>query len=65
MSTTLRPPLQMLRKDLPGATVARQRESAPAGGLPAAAGWMERLARWAERQPSHHRMGSIDAMRHF
>lgn len=23
-----------------------------------APGWLERLARWAERQPVHHRMGS-------
>jgi hypothetical protein len=25
---------------------------------PAAAGWLERLAGWAERQPQHHRLGS-------
>jgi hypothetical protein len=27
------------------------------------AGWMERLAAWAERQPNHHRLGSWTLMR--
>lgn len=32
-----------------------QRSALP---MPAAAGWLERLAGWAERQPQHHRLGS-------
>ena len=27
------------------------------------AGWMERLAAWAERRPNHHRLGSWMQMR--
>ena len=37
--------------------------SAPAKSQ-AAAGWVERLAIWAERQPMHHRMGSYMQLRY-
>jgi hypothetical protein len=65
MSTTLHTPLQMLRKGQQRTTAAVQRETAPVGALTSAVGLMERLAHWAERQPPHHRMGSLDAKRHF
>jgi hypothetical protein len=29
----------------------------------APAGWLERLALWAERQPMHHRLGSYTRLR--
>jgi hypothetical protein len=28
------------------------------GAAATAPGWLDRLARWAERQPPHHRLGS-------
>lgn len=31
-------------------------------GAQARAGWMDRLAAWAERQPVHHRVGSWERL---
>ncbi len=42
---------------------ARQQAAAPAAAPAAArAGWLERLALWAEAQPVHHRLGSWTVM---
>lgn len=34
-------------------------------GQRASAGWIDRLAAWAERQPQHHRMGSWTSCAHI
>lgn len=63
MSSTLRrnqAPLQLLQR-------FERRADARAvtghGSETIHAGWLERLAAWADRQPVHHRMGSLDALR--
>jgi hypothetical protein len=54
---TLRAALRLPRRAAPSAS------SAPAQSV-AAAGWVERLAVWAERQPMHHRMGGYMLLRY-
>jgi hypothetical protein len=48
-------------------TLRAPRQTVPATRAPMAvaglAGWMERLAAWAERQPVHHRLGSWEQLR--
>jgi hypothetical protein len=65
MAITLHPPLQLLRKAQPAVAPSPRRESAPRLEATLTAGWLQRLARWAERQPPQHRLGSLDAYRHF
>jgi hypothetical protein len=57
MLHTSPPCLQMLQKAPQAASRRRP--------VPVAAGWLQRLACWAERQPPQHRLGGLDAYRHF
>jgi hypothetical protein len=57
------PPLQLLQRPLGARAVARPAATAVVPPAPRTT-WLERLAGWAERQPGHHRMGSLDAHRH-
>lgn len=53
----LRGTLQLLPQRMPRAVAM-----APAGRF-SQPGWIERLAKWAERQPVHHRLGSYVQLR--
>ena len=65
MITTTHPPLHLLQKVQPAATSSHRRQAKSMREAPMPAGWLQRLACWAERQPSQHRLGSLDAYRHF
>lgn len=65
MITTTHLPLHLLQKVQPAAATSHRHRAMSMLEAPVSEGWLQRLACWAERQPPQHRLGSLDAYRHF